>query len=285
MFGRQTTIHLALAAVGCLLFAAAQAADGNRHAAARGRFEQLKKNAAIVPGAKAPRYTTTKFDIGGDPIEIATGECTIEPVSPLDPDHAPYHLGIQVWFQLADGRYVNPVKHKWQRRERFWIWVESAVPLQVALFQNYPDDQPRSRQVYPDVRYPATFHTLFPGHSKRLPVMFVMDDDLRDELMSMVVVRSDSGCLPLNDSMSSGDSGTSGPGGVIKGRIDPTVTKFTKLNDEAMAKGTILGQSAKFDIAGPEESGPIFAQQPHDVAFFFLGPGKMGQFQMTLHKD
>ena len=96
------------------------------------------------------------------------------------------------------GPYVNVVKHKWQRRERFYLWLETAVPIQLALFQNYPEGLLPSRQVSPDERFASSFATIMPGGPYRFPVLFKTDDDLRDEQVSLVVVRSDAQVLPIN---------------------------------------------------------------------------------------
>jgi hypothetical protein len=89
-------------------------------------------------------------------------------------------------------------KYRWQRSERFYLWLDTAVPLQLSIFQNYPDGRPESRQVTPDERYPATFATIMPGRPFRYPVLLQADDDLRDEIVSIIVVRADTGVLPCN---------------------------------------------------------------------------------------
>lgn len=190
-------------------------------------FTQLAKNAQMaVREAILSKGGTSKFNISCVEIPVGpsgvtqtptekptTGDAptvdepdTTKPVdtAPVDTtkpvDTTPVctaDLGIKVWFELQDGTLVNPIKYRWQSKERFWIHIQTAVPIYVALFQNYPESRPASRQVYPDQAYPESFKPLAANETTRLPVLFEMDDDMRNEIMSMVVVRSDCGAVTM----------------------------------------------------------------------------------------
>lgn len=117
----------------------------------------------------------------------------------------PIGLAAKIWGQKLDdagqpGEFINLTKHKWQRKERFYLWLDVAVPVQLAVFQNYPATQGQlsSKQVSPDERYPETLATIVPGKPFRFPVMFEMDDNLIDEVVSFVMVRADASQLPIN---------------------------------------------------------------------------------------
>lgn len=270
-------LFVCLIAVG-FMAAGVRADEGANYAAATAKFAEMKAASEANPdlvqeGARFEVPAGTKFNIA--------------PVQNLVPNKPPYRCGIAVWFQLEDGRFVNPIKHKWQRRERFRIWIEPAVPVTVSLHQNYSDDRPGSRQVYPDIRYPETFRSFPACRPVTLPVSFEMDDDLIDEIMSMVVVRCDAGLLPFNQptapaGVTPGATSTSGPGGTFRASAE----MLSRFNDSANASGTINGESSRFDIVGPPiNTSPEFSQTPADVQFFMFGVGNSHQFQLTLHKD
>ncbi len=124
-------------------------------------------------------------------------------------------LAVKIWGQLVNpdgtlGPYVNLTKHKWQRKERFYMWLQTAVPIQLSFFQNFPEGRPKSKQISPDPAFPDTFSTIMPGAPYKFPVLIEMDDDLRDEQMGIVVVRADSQILPINGGTATATAGTTG---------------------------------------------------------------------------
>ncbi|MCA8983776.1 MAG: hypothetical protein R3C12_21315 [Planctomycetaceae bacterium] len=266
---------------GLLLLPSATAMAQATHDDARQKFEQLKGN--------TQSSSVEKFHSGARFSKPDQGRFDIDPVDNFDGSKKPFHCGIAVWFQLENGRYVNPTKHRWNPGERFHVWIEPAVPVTISLHQNYPDDRPPSKQVYPDARYPKTFRDFRAGERSKLPVRFRMDDDLRDEIMSMVVVRCDSGALPihmkgqanLNDDDDTSNTGTSGIGAVLRN----TVELQTRFNNEAFAQDTINGQNSRFVIIGPDKPDcPEISDDFRDVQFFMFGDGFHHQFQITLKK-
>lgn len=229
----------------------------------------------------------------------ASSKFSIAPMQEIDPvviGETTYECGVMVWFQLADGRFVNPTKHKWQRKERFKVFIRVPVPVYIGLYQNYPEDRPPSRQVYPDAAYPDTFCVVPPGVDFALPVDFEMDDDLRDEIMSMVVTRIDdqnviqdvpvrvsiddrpdsttsTGAIIIHD-----NHGTIGIGGEMK--ASPKVYGYMqKQNDDVLLQ---KNTKAKFAITGATQE---YANTPDEIAFFMLSVGKTAQWQLTLKKD
>lgn len=100
-------------------------------------------------------------------------------------------MAVKIWFADEAGKPYNPTKHRFNPNEKFYIWVLSSCPVTVALFQNYPDDRPLSRLVYPVARVPQTYAVLQPGKPVPIPLPFRMDDDMRTELMSIVVAKAD----------------------------------------------------------------------------------------------
>ena len=253
------------------------------------------------------------------------GDCEIEPAPPIIPGGLPTCLAVKIWGQPIDsfgqgGAYVNLTKHKWQRRERFYLWLETAVPIQLAFFQNYPEGRPASRQVSPDVRFPETFATIMPGAPYRFPVKIELDDDLRDEQMSLVVVRADSQVLAINGAPISSESasayasaiittqtgtpgqvaveveagagsrpalaGVVGPGGTLKGPvIERTRAVLAELNTYALSQPKTKSARMKLRLLPPEEEWPEFSKDYNEVSNLLLGPGNLAQIELTLHKD
>jgi len=253
-------------------------AETRRQDFAKG-FEQLMQNTAEGLVKPAVQEVFTKDGTTFQKFNIAA---VTVPVTPATPP-TPCNLGIKVWFSLEDGTCFNPTKRKMGVKERFYVHIQSAVPVYVALFQNYPESaQPESRQVYPDSRYPETFKVLQAGQAIRLPVPFEMDDDTRDEIMSMVVVRADAPQIQstLATQAASTVTNTGGTTIVTAQATVSTIGTMKSINDNAAAeKGT--ADSVKFAIAAPATATTIV---PNDAAFYMFGAGFIGQWQLTLRK-
>lgn len=303
-------------------------------------YEQLK--AASSKAVEAGDQVRVKGGEGPDEKFRLVGNCgAITSVPAPEASQPPLCLGVKIWGQLVDpfgqpGPFVNLVKHKWQRKERFHLWLESAVPVQLALFQNYPEGRPASKQISPDPRFPQTFATIMPGQPYRFPVLIEMDDDLRDELMSLVVVRADTQVLPVNGApivsatatataiingqtvaanatatvsgatpgaavsppqrpaagpvpSAAGQAsalalgGVMGPTGMLKGDVaQQTMAVFGELNRLAMEQP----ERTKLQLVGPPPpTAPPASMNAFDVEIVMMGPGRVAQIELTLHKD
>jgi len=266
---RHLCLGLGALVAGALILQPSAANQDSKYELAKKRFDQLKQNATPVEGLRTQPYTTRVQVVGKARFQVVPNDqVNIKPVPSIEAGKENIQLGIRIWFQLdKDKKYVNPVKHRWSPKERFHIFVEAAVPVQIHLFQNYPDDRPPSKVVYPDEKYPETFATVLPGKPYELPVLFEMDDDLRKEIVSMVVARADA-TLPVNQQekateTASDDSSKSGPGGVFRVKIQQTHEMMLEFNKEAMTKETIQGKSSRLVVVGPE--GPN-GQQPMETS-------------------
>jgi hypothetical protein len=260
----------------------------NVQAQSRSALQSFKKSTTANKNINAKIPQSTAIKGGGKSIKF-------EPIQPIVHNGTTYQSGVKIWFELADGSYVDPTKHKWQRRERFKIWFESPMPAIVALYQNYPHDQLKSTQRYPDSRWADSFNVLPAGVPTVLPVDFVMDDDLEDELMSIILTRADNAeILPQNDSSFDININTDnlvvggdmliGQGGSMKGLKAKTITFDTllKKNREILALPKKSGTKFEIFIEGGSNNA---SQNPDDVAVVVLGVGPITQVQFTLHKD
>ncbi|MCA9225556.1 MAG: hypothetical protein KDA47_08085 [Planctomycetales bacterium] len=170
-------------------------------------FQQLRVNSVkAIREHKLPRFQIAdqhhRKD-GSAPVE-SLGAGVIAPCDRVAVDQPPPKLAVKLWGRLAkqqtngDWRpdeYVNLAQYRWLPQESFYLCVEPAVPVQLAIFQKVSEGQ--SKTVSPDVNHPKSFATLIPGkvwQSDRLH----FDDDPLDELITFVFVRSDLGVLPIN---------------------------------------------------------------------------------------
>ncbi|GHT46198.1 hypothetical protein FACS189454_06960 [Planctomycetales bacterium] len=165
------------------------------------------------------------------------------------------------------------------------------------LAQNYPEDRPPTRQIYPDKKYPKTFTAVPPGKSFELPVKFETDNDLRKETLVLTFARIDEPNV--------GESVTVTATRETTASTTATVTETTSLQtrvDRAPARpekepaGGVL-MSAKnvtqtLDYLNKEiktktrivETKETISGNKDDVAVIVLGEGKTAQFQLTLNK-
>lgn len=263
------------------LFAQDQASNetARRDAFVKG-FDQLLKNSE--EGIAKPAVTElVSKDAGSESFSKFAIASVAVPVTTSTTTQC--NLGIKVWFQLENGTNFNPVKRKMGVKEKFYVYVQPAVPVYVALFQNYPDSRPESKQVYPDNKYPESFKVLAAGQATRLPVLFEMDDDTRDEIMSMVVVRADAPQIQTTLSTQAVTSVTT-TGGVTTVTAQATATTagtMKGINDTISEKDNA---QSKFVISGPAATVATTTTVPNDVAFYMFGAGYIGQWQLTLKK-
>ncbi len=263
-----------------ILFAQDEA--GQRRQAFEKGFEQLIKNSAEGLAQPAEKETFTKDGTGVTVEKFAIAPVSVPTTSPTATTSC--NLGVKVWFSLEDGTCFNPTKRKMGVKERFYVHIQTAVPVYVSLFQNYPDSRPESKQVYPDAKYPETLKVIQAGVATKLPVPFEMDDDTRDEIMAMVVVRADAPQIQSTLSTQAVSSVTSS-GGVTVVTAQATASTagtMKSINDQVAEKGK--DSVEKFAIAAPTATTPVTTTVPNDVAFYMFGAGYVGQWQLTLKK-
>ena len=253
-----------------------------RRAAFEQGFEQMLKNTEeglVKPAVKetlekgGKSETFEKFAISSVAVPTTTNSETTTQCN----------LGVKVWFSLENGTCFNPIKRKMGVKEKFYVHVQSAVPVYVSLFQNYPESRPESKQVYPDQKYADSLKVLQAGVATRLPVIFEMDDDTRDEIMSMVVVRADAPNIQSTLTSQATSSVTTNNGTTTVTALASASTSGTmkSLNDQVV-KGE--EKESKFSISGPAANAATQSTVPNDVAFFMFGAGYAGQWQLTLKK-
>jgi hypothetical protein len=185
------------------------------------------------------------------------------------------------------GDYVHLSKYKWQKKERFYLYFESAVPVQIGLYQDYPeasDPNKKTRQVMPDPAFPDSYQTIMPGQPYRFPILMEMDDNLEPEYMAIVV----SAVAGLDQVINKPDPGTgTDPGGA---------TRLAKAQKEGIDKlyKDIKGKpkarfNASVDPVDPNKpvdpGSKTSSKSPDDVAIIAFGPENYGYILLKLHKD
>jgi len=102
---------------------------------------------------------------------------------------------VKVWAELKDGgEKVQLSNHEWKPGQEFYLYLESAVPLKLSIFQDFPDGKTVLRLPVPEVL--ESLDVLKPGEPYKVPATFEMDPDAKEELMRLVMVRADAATAP-----------------------------------------------------------------------------------------
>ena len=302
-------------AFACAPFALATDGSPDVRSNSEDAFMQLTLNSqkalksALKTREKALGDGSAKFKIAGVPDPTVEENDETSQDEPEEMENA-----AKIWFELADGTKVNPLKHQWQAKEKFYIYVEAAAPVYIWLFHETPDKNGKvaqSVQIYPDKQYPKSVNAVQPGRKTALPVEFEMDDDDQDEIMSMFVVRADWEGIqdgltkPAVDSVSADANGRP----VVNAKVDESaygtlkclnarvafekeldvksVKKLVRDASDKEAKAiadnvNALG-SAKFHVAGPlvDESE---SDEAEDVCFYLFSAQKVGCWRLKIQK-
>lgn len=234
------------------------------------------------PGIKGK--SSVKFDICDDNMNIVTTDTT--------------QMAVKVWFTDGNGKPYHPAKHRFNPKEKFDVWVEASCPVYVSLFQNYFEDRPESRLVYPDEKYPKTYSVLPKGKPVKLPVNFVMDDDMRSEIMSIVVAKADFNATAVanfdlnqtvigdnnqitNTIIGYADTVVPGNQNTVQETIIKGLKNFHK-STQYSKKGSIKFNICSGNCIQTTESG--YVSYNNDVCAILFGSAKIAQYQLTLHK-
>lgn len=275
---------------------------------------QAQKKLDSSPASKKdPNVEITKTE----KVPVLSSKFNLDPGGTTPP---PAALGMKIWAELRDGpnagKFVNPAAYRWAAKERFWLWFETAAPVQLAIFQTYPDSVDGARQVVPDEKYPTSFKTIYPGEKFKFPLPFIMDDNGKTEYMAIVVARTDCDHLPLNGAIplppAPPQPGTPppppGPTITINNEVDVAIAlnggsvyksklgaaqkdAFTAIYKTASKSGKIDGKSTKFniceggtDVPTPGTGTGTNVLPPDDAALLLFGAGKIGMQQLELNK-
>ncbi len=278
--------------------------------------EAAYKSLSESPAAKIPVHTATTSD--GSRFCII-GPSNLLPPKPPAPTPTPtpgnVNLAVKLWFEIVNGdqptgRFVNPEKYKFQRMERFRIWMDSATPITTAISQYYPNTGLAGKPVYPDTKYPSTFGIIPPGKPYPLPVLFAMDDTLEDEHMMIAIsdaATKGSGIAWTTQQMTDFNASTTtqaatqvetpvtgGSTFVNTSTTAPTVSNGTsrflvtvqeKISTTA---ATDLKAENRFVVVGPQPTPtptPVISEKPSDVQSILVHANGTGVATLQLHKD
>lgn len=255
---------------------------------AQDSFRELERSLKYIPGARSNPYRVRELNVNGKRMKIVDAESFSVP---SQAEGAPA-MAISVWCQLEKTkRYVDPAKHVWTPKERFRLWLKTAVPVQIFIYQNFPSDRRQSQLVFPQPKHPESYSTILPGESFMLPVLFEMDDDLDEEFISVVFARPDAG-LPINHlptSISAAEVTDELASNNSAGIVYKNALNETKITLASANRGEELGprkgaSSARLTIV-PTVVGPAEpASTPESVQTFVFTTAKTQQFQITFHK-
>jgi hypothetical protein len=101
----------------------------------------------------------------------------------------------KVWGERkADGKKVNLGKYAWKPEEEFYLHLESAVPLKLAIYEDFPGSKSVLR--LPDPEELASLDVIKPGEVYKVPAVFNTDKNGKEEWMRLVFAIAGSGDDP-----------------------------------------------------------------------------------------
>lgn len=191
----------------------------------------------------------------------------------------------EIWAEIVEGplkgRFVNLSEYQWHRKERFILWMKAAVPVQLSVGQVFPKDNAKCVQVLPRPEDPLDLTTIPAGRDVKFPIGFIMDDDNEDEYMSILVVRADSGQLPINNpTQTQADSGDDdlGSDGVLRS----TTIKLAEFHQRAVSTDVNVRSEFKSAAAIPKTRDSAL---PRDVAVTVAGTNGRAEHTIRLKKS
>lgn len=236
-------------------------------------------------------YTPREFMLGATKVTAVTDSQAVNVSNEVlmpGPGGGHCKIAVRFWFVLKNGRIVDPVRYRWKPNERFDIHVESCVPLELSIWQNYRDRR-SSVMVYPLLGKIATYSTTLPGRKYELPVDFIMDNDLDNEEISFVLIRSDSGCLPINDTQVINQIVNAQGANVVNVNqiAQQTMEKMKLINNEAVNSGEAMGRKIRAVSVPPSQASfppNSFATRRGRSYTAFLAPHRVTHVRMVLRK-
>lgn len=214
----------------------------------------------------------------------------------------PSEMAVKVWFTDAQGNPYNPTKHRFNPKERFSIWLQASCPVTVAIFQNYLTDRPESRLVYPIKGKAVTYQPLQANVPVRIPIDFQMDDDMRDEIMSIVFAKTNLNIPAVNEALMQNAEidviAQSGSVVNVVAQDGNDNAAMVNINDGDELLYRCLGQFNRRVYAAqktcfrftPCDSNVITASNgqevayPEDVCKVLFANSALAQYQITMHK-
>ncbi len=240
-------------------------------------FNGLKSRGAEA--VSSGRLALKDLTIGNTTVRIVSAPTSIGAIDVAGEAGPRVQLALRAWGELAEGpdagKTVSLTSYRWKANERFHLWIETAIPIQIALLQTLPDSR-KPKLVMPSEKYPESFGTILPGRPYRYPVRFRLDDRDEDELMVVRVARPEAG-LPI----SSPPPAAAGPGAVSR-TLSATLERFGQ--DEPPVMISVLPSDRR---GGPRDrAGPLLgANGAEDPASYHVGAGDTGQFVLRLRKS
>jgi hypothetical protein len=195
---QRTWALVVLCGAGVLLATAIQAQQRKTRSELKQAFERREQQ--TKDAMRAPGVQTATFPVNARVQGTLVSGARFNPVG----------IALQYDFELVpdgstegSGQFVNPAKYTFHPKERFFLRLKSATPIQVALVQAYDDGRP-DRLVLPSDSYPKSYSTVTPDQGFiRFDVLMEMDDDTKPETMKILAFSPDTlkkgGQVSLND--------------------------------------------------------------------------------------
>jgi len=282
---------------------------GGSRSDAQDRLKQAANvYSTLMQRAQADPPRLEQVQARGAEVSIVNQKPKFDPVqAPGFCGNKPVKLGMKVWAELVGqdgqtgtGQYVNLERYRFKPKERFYLWFESASPIQISLFQHYygPTATKDSRLVLPQPDYPKSYETLLSGKPVRYPILLETDNDLRQELMSIVAYTPGTpfaGNQPLPictvSSLSTNVQVTQAMAQTsqqLSSTMNQNVVVQVAQNgsptlNNLEGDGVVISRAARFDaVASPTATAP--SANSDDVASVLLGSQNIGHGQFVLTK-
>lgn len=159
-------------------------------------FTELSKNTRQAVGSISLKQGGRSKEI--DDRDLAAS-LKIKSGRPIDTLERAPALAVRLWGRLIDdqneeGPHVNLASYSWAPGRRFRLYVESAVPIQLGIFQSRADGSVSTISPHPD--HPETYKPIMPGRNQPWKSdILVLDADHEVEEITFVMVRVDACCL------------------------------------------------------------------------------------------
>jgi len=256
--------RLTLVSATAVILIATAAAPAQKTPTVAERFNDLKKRSL-----EAIRNGTIKIqEVGSGDTRARLATVPRGALSPPTGSAVPAdRVGIRIWAELFDGddagKMVSLSEHVWKPEERFYLWLESAVPLHCSVFEVFPDkpDQ-KHRQLIPGEHDFKGIDSVIPGEPYKMPIRLKLDKNASTEHMEILLVADEEGVLAVNEAAKSDDDG----GGTVK-QFETTRNQLAEIHER--------GDGNDFKLDRDED---------RDIATFFIGPGTRGQQLFSFRK-
>jgi hypothetical protein len=191
-----------------------------------------------------------------EPVRLPLGLADARGADTMQP-----RLLLKVWGVLVRDRQetdekVNLAKYAWSPRERFCLYCETTVPVNVGLYTDGADN--RARKILPDEKNPGDIEALWPGAPHKLGSTLELLDNDRDETLELVVRLADGRADGEARRYLTSMDGAAAEGWQKKARLRATCDpNLTARGDDGSKASSSSAKDVAIVVASPETAGYV----------------------------